>query len=382
MKTLSLFIVILMLSSGLLYSQVAVSTNNSAPDNSAMLDVSSTSKGVLIPRMTIEQRDAIVDPAGGLMVFCTDCGTNGAISVFSNGAWRTYFPCDIDTPSTGSHTASPYQVVWNWNAVSGASGYKWNTTNDYNTATDMGTNTSKTEVNLTCNTPYTRYAWAYNFCGYSNPVVLTKTTLECYTCGSSIIINHVAGNVAPVNKTVTYGLVTGIPGETSKCWITSNLGADHQATAVDDATEASAGWYWQFNRMQGYKHNGTTVTPAWTITEINEDINWQAANDPCSIELGSGWRLPTKTEWTNVDASGGWAEWSGPWDSDLKLHAAGYIGPYDAPLYERGYTGSYWSSSTEPGYGESGWHLNFYFAISYVTADMKALGLTIRCLHD
>ena len=118
-------------------------------------------------------------------------------------------------------------------------------------------------------------------------------------------INHVAsGGVAPVDKTVTYGTVTNIPGETSKCWITSNLGADHQATAVNDATEASAGWYWQFNRMQGYKHDGTTRTPNTTwITSINENLDWQAANDPCALELGNGWRIPTYTEWTNVDAS-------------------------------------------------------------------------------
>jgi hypothetical protein len=62
-----------------------------------------------------------------------------------------------------------------------------------------------------------------------------------FICGSSLTISHVAGAVAPVNKTVTYGTVTNIPGETSKCWITSNLGADHQATAVSDATEPSAG---------------------------------------------------------------------------------------------------------------------------------------------
>jgi hypothetical protein len=382
MKKLSLLIIMHLFSSCFLFSQVGVSNDNSTPDNSAILDVKSTSKGVLIPRMSLEQRNAIENPASGLMVFCTDCGTNGAISVFSNEAWRTYFPCEINSPSVGSHTALPYQVVWNWNTVPGASGYKWNTTNDYITATDMGSATSKTEINLTCNTSYTRYAWAYNFCGFSTPVALTKTTLECYTCGSSMIINHVAGSVAPVTKTVTYGLVTGIPGETSKCWITSNLGADNQATAVNDATEASAGWYWQFNRMQGYKHNGTTVTPAWTITEINEDINWQAASDPCSLELGSGWRLPTKTEWTNVDASGGWAEWNGPWNSDLKLHAAGYINCYDAQLVDRGYSGLYWSSSTEPGYGESGWHLHFYNSNSYINSNMKALGFTIRCLHD
>ena len=46
------------------------------------------------------------------------------------------------------------------------------------------------------------------------------------------IINHLAANgVAPVDKTVTYSTVTGIPGEPTKCWITSNLGASQQATA-------------------------------------------------------------------------------------------------------------------------------------------------------
>ena len=139
------------------------------------------------------------------------------------------------------------------------------------------------------------------------------------------MVNHVAGTVAPVSKTVTYGTVTNIPGATTKCWITSNLGADHQATAVSDATEASAGWYWQFNRKQGYKHDGTTRTPntAW-ITSINESSDWITANDPCTSELGSGWRLPTSTEWSNVDASGSWMDWFIPWISGLKLHAAGY----------------------------------------------------------
>ena len=55
-------------------AQVAVNADGTAPDNSAMLDVKSTTKGVLIPRMTISQRDGITAPATGLMVFCTDNG--------------------------------------------------------------------------------------------------------------------------------------------------------------------------------------------------------------------------------------------------------------------------------------------------------------------
>lgn len=53
-------------------SQVAVNTDGSEPDASAMLDVSSTEKGMLVPRMTSAKRDNISDPATGLLVFCTD----------------------------------------------------------------------------------------------------------------------------------------------------------------------------------------------------------------------------------------------------------------------------------------------------------------------
>ena len=141
-------------------------------------------------------------------------------------------------PVAGTHFPALTQIVWNWNSVSDATGYRWSATNDFISATDIGASTSVTESNLVCGTNYTRYAWAYNDCGNSTPVILDKSTTACWSCGNTLPVNHVAGSVAPVDKTVTYGTVTNIPGETSKCWITSNLGADHQATAVNDATEA------------------------------------------------------------------------------------------------------------------------------------------------
>lgn len=45
---------------------------NTTPDPSAMLDVSSTDKGMLVPRMTTAQRLAIPSPAESLLVFDTD----------------------------------------------------------------------------------------------------------------------------------------------------------------------------------------------------------------------------------------------------------------------------------------------------------------------
>jgi uncharacterized protein (TIGR02145 family) len=52
-------------------SQVSINNDGSQPDNSAMLDVSSTTKGMLVPRMTASDIQAISDPADGLIVFCT-----------------------------------------------------------------------------------------------------------------------------------------------------------------------------------------------------------------------------------------------------------------------------------------------------------------------
>jgi len=53
-------------------AQVAINSTGDDPHASAMLDVTSTDKGVLIPRMTATQRDAISNPANGLLVYVTD----------------------------------------------------------------------------------------------------------------------------------------------------------------------------------------------------------------------------------------------------------------------------------------------------------------------
>ena len=50
---------------------VAINTDGSTPDASAMLDIKSTTKGLLAPRMTTTQQNAISSPATGLLVFNT-----------------------------------------------------------------------------------------------------------------------------------------------------------------------------------------------------------------------------------------------------------------------------------------------------------------------
>jgi uncharacterized protein (TIGR02145 family) len=161
-------------------AQVSISTDGSAPANSAMLEVKSTNKGLLPPRLTFEQRNAIPNPEEGLIVYCTDCNAagTGTLSMFQGGKWQDiWFGCTApSTPTTGTHIPEVTQITWNWNSVPIALGYKWNTDTTYNTATDLGTATSNTETGLTCWTDYNRYVWAYNDCGPSPKLALTQTT--------------------------------------------------------------------------------------------------------------------------------------------------------------------------------------------------------------
>ena len=56
-----------------LMAQVGINTDGTDPHASAMLDVKSTNQGFLPPRMTRVELNAIITPADGLIVFCTDC---------------------------------------------------------------------------------------------------------------------------------------------------------------------------------------------------------------------------------------------------------------------------------------------------------------------
>ncbi len=99
----SIILSIFLLTAGIVVSQgVAINEDGTAPDPSAVLDLTSTDKGVLIPRMTLEQRDAIVSPQHGLLIY----QTNSASGFYYNGG----------IPSSPS-----------WQQIGGASG-QWQVT--------------------------------------------------------------------------------------------------------------------------------------------------------------------------------------------------------------------------------------------------------------
>ncbi len=72
MKKLILFLGYLLSTAILVAQSVAINTDGSPADLSSILDVKSTTKGMLFPRMTLAQRNAIAAPAAGLLIYQTD----------------------------------------------------------------------------------------------------------------------------------------------------------------------------------------------------------------------------------------------------------------------------------------------------------------------
>lgn len=109
-KTLLLFTLLFSLH---LQAQIGINATGAAPEASAMLDVSSTTKGFLPPRMSQAQRNAL--NTNGLMVYCTDCAPAGHYA-YNAGVWRAMF--DYQTASgpcvmyTIGQQAQGGTVIW------------------------------------------------------------------------------------------------------------------------------------------------------------------------------------------------------------------------------------------------------------------------------
>jgi uncharacterized protein (TIGR02145 family) len=198
MKRILLFFSVVMIGVMHVFAQVAINVNYSPPDPSAGLDIDHNTKGFLPPRVTFQQRNNILRPVAGLMVFCTNCKSDGTetISIFQGKDWLNLccLICDVpNTPPAGIHVPTAQSITWRWNKVPIATGYKWNTTNNFATAIDIGADTSTTETGLNCLTSYTRYLWAYNACGNSGPRSLMQTTSPITFATSPPAGTHIAG---------------------------------------------------------------------------------------------------------------------------------------------------------------------------------------------
>ncbi len=114
MKKCTLIFLMLLFSATTFAQSVGINSDGSTPNPSAMLDVKSTSKGFLAPRMTAEQRGLISSPATGLLVYQTDGETgyyhyNGSAWVTSSSLWSSNLEGAIyyNSGNVGIGTATP-----------------------------------------------------------------------------------------------------------------------------------------------------------------------------------------------------------------------------------------------------------------------------------
>jgi hypothetical protein len=85
MKNIFALSLLLILTKTNSFAQNNIGIGTTTPNTSAVLDVNSTTRGLLPPRMTAAQRNAIASPANGLLVYDTD---SASLMVRSAGVWR------------------------------------------------------------------------------------------------------------------------------------------------------------------------------------------------------------------------------------------------------------------------------------------------------
>ncbi|MDP3723630.1 MAG: LamG-like jellyroll fold domain-containing protein, partial [Candidatus Omnitrophota bacterium] len=90
----------------------AVGIGTTSPAATALLDLTSTTMGLLAPRMTTTQRDAITSPAAGLLLYNT---TTNAYNVYNGTSWGAVGGGSGDVLTTGTNTftattASPIKI--------------------------------------------------------------------------------------------------------------------------------------------------------------------------------------------------------------------------------------------------------------------------------
>jgi len=192
-----------------------------------------------------------------------------------------------------------------------------------------------------------------------------------------------------------YGVVTN--PVTGKRWLDRNLGASHVATSNSDAL----GDLYQWGRAQdGHEDKNSTTysgqATTWFADEgsntwdtkfiigssewlntVNNDL-WKgtdAENNPCP----SGFRIPTNAEWNQERQTWSTQDASGAFNSVLHLPLGGFRSHEDGSLINIAWSGWYWSSTVDDNNAR---YLTFGIYSASLEAIDRARGFSIRCIED
>jgi len=226
MKFISLVFLFAITITGL--SQVKIGETPGNPLDGAVLELESTSKGFLPPRLTTLQRDAIQQPPAGLQIFNTD---TDCLEYFRTSGW--YSPCPNPptlttvtvTSVTGSSAESGGVISGDGNSTITARGVCWSvspapTTSDHITTDGIGTGSFSSSITgLSPGVSYYVRAYATNSIGTAYGNELSFTTINAL-----VVTTSAASNVFGLNATAGGTVVqqgTSPVSARGICWGTS-----------------------------------------------------------------------------------------------------------------------------------------------------------------
>lgn len=201
------------------FAQVGIGTTN--PHASSILDLTSTTQGFLVPRLTTAQRDAITSPATGLMIYNT---TINCFQYYKSSAWHSLCDATISILNCAGVTASAGAVGVSYsgnatipytggNGGSYPSGYPIASTGVTGlTATLQGGTLTNGTGNLTyviSGTPTSsgtaNFAISFGGLSCSFSITVNGPTIASIPCTAPFTVTPAGNGIAglPYNKTVT-----------------------------------------------------------------------------------------------------------------------------------------------------------------------------------
>jgi len=382
--------------------QTAMGTSNAHP--TALLELKSSTKGFLPSRLSTIQRNAILSPATGLVIYNSD---KNCIEWYNGTAW--YNGCGVQDSSGGT------AIISGCSTTSVARG----TLTAGSLAVDV---TQAIIVNVTM-------GGAYNIRATANGVTFTGSGILMGTGPQNIVLKAEgislaqgvynfelnlqpgcsfsreveAGAVvanAICNKTSST-MVVPITSVTGKVWMDRNLGASRAGISVDDYQ--AFGCLYQWGRGNdghasvnwtspsiGRAVNGVTdilfelntAPDALFITTSGAEYDWRysqndalwqgvsGVNNPCP----AGYRLPAKAEFEAEIAAYGITNPATAYGAPHKFVTAGYRDYYFGEIYNSA-SELYWTSSV---WGTQAYQTDFILSgHSY-----RSYGFSVRCIKD